>query len=81
MGVSALLAAVIALTLYFQRSEPQAPATSQVSHEGASPEPKALPPWGMYRLVLHDAVSAQTVMEGALLGATHLALLPPGWKT
>ncbi|WP_170964617.1 hypothetical protein, partial [Vibrio sp. F13] len=64
MGVSALLAAVIALTLYFQRSEPQAPATSQVSHEGASPEPKALPPWGMYRLVLHDAVSAQTVMEG-----------------
>ncbi|MFA0144074.1 hypothetical protein AB4430_20170 [Vibrio kanaloae] len=80
IGVSVLLVAVIALTLYVQGSESNEPATAQVSHESASPEPKALPPWGMYRLVLHEAVSAQTVMEGALLGATHLALLPPGWK-
>ncbi|TKF00227.1 hypothetical protein FCV44_03960 [Vibrio kanaloae] len=80
IGVSVLLVAVIALTLYVQDSESNEPATAQVSHESASPEPKALPPWGMYRLVLHEAVSAQTVMEGALLGATHLALLPPGWK-
>ncbi|MEZ9545953.1 MULTISPECIES: hypothetical protein [Vibrio] len=81
IGVSVLLAAVIALTLYVQRSDSNEPVTSQVSHESASPEPKALPPWGMYRLVLHETVSAQTIMEGALLGATHLALLPPGWKT
>ena len=80
IGVSVLLVAVIALTLYVHRSEPSEPATSQVSNEIVSSESKALPPWGMYRLVLHEAVSAQTVMEGALLGATHLALLPPGWK-
>lgn len=80
IGVSVLLAAVIALTLYVQRSDSNEPATSQVSHESVSPEFKALPPWGMYRLVLHETVSAQTVMEGALLSATHLALLPPGWK-
>ncbi|CAK1764698.1 Pilin accessory protein (PilO) [Vibrio crassostreae] len=80
IGVSVLLAAVIALTLYVQRSDSNEPATSQVSHESVSPELKALPPWGMYRLVLHETVSAQTVMEGVLLGATHLALLPPGWK-
>ncbi|MFA0603087.1 hypothetical protein AB4586_26455, partial [Vibrio sp. 10N.222.49.E4] len=78
IGVSVLLAAVIALTLYVQRSDSNEPATSQVSHESVSPELKALPPWGMYRLVLHETVSAQTVMEGALLSATHLALLPPG---
>ncbi|PMK67046.1 hypothetical protein BCT93_22655 [Vibrio lentus] len=80
MGVSVLLVVMTALVLYLQRPEPQAPATSQVSHESVSLELKALPPWGMYRLVLHETVSAQTVMEGALLGATHLALLPQGWK-
>ncbi|MEZ9774527.1 hypothetical protein AB4255_25485, partial [Vibrio sp. 10N.261.55.E12] len=76
-----LLVAIVALTLYVQRSDSNEPATSQVSHESVSPELKALPPWGMYRLVLHETVSAQTVMEGALLSATHFALLPPGWKT
>ncbi|MFA0056354.1 hypothetical protein [Vibrio echinoideorum] len=81
IGVSVLLVAIVALTLYVQRSESNEPATAQVSHESASPEIKTLPPWGMYRLVLHETVSAQTVMEGALLSATHLALLPPGWKT
>lgn len=80
IGVSGLLVAVIALTLCVQRSEPNEPVTSQVSHESVSSESKSLPPWGEYRLVLHEAVSAQTVMEGALLSATHLALLPPGWK-
>ncbi|MFA0175337.1 hypothetical protein AB4472_09260 [Vibrio lentus] len=80
MGVSVLLVVIVALTLYVQRSESNEPATAQVSHESDSPEIKTLPPWGVYRLVLHDAVSGQTVMEGALLGATHLALLPQGWK-
>ncbi|MCG9692846.1 hypothetical protein L1D55_14045 [Vibrio sp. Isolate22] len=80
MGVSALLVVMAALALYVQHPEPQTPATSQVSHESDSTEPKALPPWGMYRLVLHEAVSAHSVMEGALLGATHLVLLPQGWK-
>ncbi|MCP4824066.1 MAG: hypothetical protein GY892_08100, partial [Shimia sp.] len=80
IGVSALLVVMTALALYVQRPEPQTPATSQVSHESDSTEPQALPPWAEYRLSLHDAVSAQRVMEGVLFGATHLALLPQGWK-
>lgn len=80
IGVGMLLFAMIALALYVPRSEPQAPATTQASHESDSTEPKARPPWEGYRLALHDEISAQRVVEGALLGATHLALLPPGWK-
>ena len=69
MGVSVLLAAVVALALYVQRSEPLTSLRrAQVSHESASPEPKALPPWGMYRLVLHETQSVRT--DGHGRGAT-----------
>ncbi|WP_439146828.1 hypothetical protein [Vibrio sp.] len=80
IGVGMLLVAMIALALYVSRSEPQAPVTTQASQEVDSTEPKVRPPWEGYRLALHDEVSAQRVMEAAVLGATHLALLPPGWK-
>ncbi|WP_299144189.1 hypothetical protein, partial [uncultured Vibrio sp.] len=79
IGLGALLG-IGALTLYVLQPKPQERAELPVTHERVS-QAVETPPWVAYRLALHESVSAHQVMEGAVFSMTHLALLPPGWKT